>query len=403
MNIIKKKIYYKFIDLQRASYYLEDKPLFRFARKIAEKLKSIDDDEFDNPCRLHLFDEEELNLINEFFKKGTIALVDDCIAKLPTWLWLIIKPEFLNLNELRQIININNIRSKDDLCDYYKSKESVKQYGKEYSSLYSYFITNQDGNNFPIEYRTFPDNKTVLIKNINGIAIKGNFHNHTLYSDGRCSMEELKELARKANREFIGISDHSHYVGGVSSEYLIKQIQEIDVLNQKEGPKILKSIECEILKDGSLDMDNAVLSQLDYVIVACHRDELMIKSESTSRIIKAIENDNSKILAHPFARIYRKKAGLYLDIHKVIDACVKNHVAIEINGDPDRLDLAPEYIRYAVNRGTLFTVDSDTHKEHSFKNINNAIRIAEDYSIPTELVLNVKTMKELKIIFGTMK
>lgn len=146
-------------------------------------------------------------------------------------------------------------------------------------------------------------------------------------------------------------------------------------------------------------MDAYTLSKLDYVIVACHRDEMMSKKDATNRIIKAIENKHSNILAHPLARLYQKKVGLYLDMHKVIDACIANQVAIEINGDPDRLDLSPEYIGYAINNGAMFTIDSDTHTEHSFKNINNAIRIAEDKLIPAEKILNIKPLNELKLFF----
>lgn len=117
-------------------------------------------------------------------------------------------------------------------------------------------------------------------------------------------------------------------------------------------------------------------------------------------MIKAIENKNANILAHPSSRLYQRKVGLYTDIHKVIEACVRNNVAIEINGDPDRLDLAPEYIKYAIECGAMFTVDSDTHNAIGFKNINNALRIAADNSIPTDKILNTKSVKELHTFFN---
>lgn len=397
MNITKKKIYYKFVDLQRASCFLEDESLFCFANKMIEKLNKIEDNEFNNQSCIHLLNEQELTLINEYINTGSIKIINDCISKIPEWLWILIMPEFFNLNELRQIINEYNIRSKIELHDYYRSDESFKRFGKETSLLYAHFVFNQDGCNFPIQYRIFPNEETLLRMDVGGMPIKGNFHNHTIYSDGEYCIEELKELARKYDREYIGVSDHSSFVGGVNVEQLIKQIEEINFLNQQGGPIILKSIECEILRDGSLDMPDEILSDLDYVIVACHRNELMKKAEATNRIIRAVEDEKSNILAHPFSRIYRKKVGLYLDIHKVIDACTRNDVAIEINGDPDRLDLAPEYIQYAVKQNALFTVDSDTHKNQSFKNINNAIKIAEDYSIPIERILNIKDTNDLKL------
>lgn len=401
MNIKRKKLLYKFIDLLRASSFLMDKELINLSKNMVDKIRSISDADFNaSNSRQSVFNSDENCLIDEYCEKGTIKIVDACIARIPLWLWLIVKPIYLDIEELRKDITNNKIKSKEDLCHFYASKASETKYGKDYSSLYLYFVQNQDGSNFPFKYRIFPDENAPNIDNINGYYIQGNFHNHSLYSDGRHSLDELKSLAISANRKYIGISDHSHYVGGVTSEQLVTQAQEIVRINAMGGPILLKSIECEILKDGSLDMDAYMLSKLDYVIVACHRDELMSKREATNRIIKAIENEHSNILAHPLARLYQKKVGLYLDMHKVIDACIANQVAIEINGDPDRLDLPPEYIGYAINHGSMFTIDSDTHTEHSFKNINNAIRIAEDNLIPAEKILNVKPLNELNLFFN---
>lgn len=401
MNIKRKKLLYKFIDLQRASSFLMDKELITLSKKMVDKILSISDADFNTSnSRLSAFNGEEYCLIAEYFEKGTIEIVDACIARLPLWLWLIVKPIYLDIEALRKDITNNKIKTKEDLCHFYASKASENKYGKDYSSLYLYFVQNQDGSNFPLKYRIFHDECTPFVETINECYIQGNFHNHSLYSDGRHSLEELKSFAISANRKYIGISDHSHYVGGVTSEQLIAQAYEINLINTMGGPILLKGIECEILKDGSLDMDASTLSNLDYVIVACHRDELMNKRAATDRIIKAIENEYSNILAHPLARIYQKKVGLYIDMYKVIDACIANQVAIEINGDPNRLDLSPEYIEYAINHGAMFTVDSDTHTKHSFKNINNAVKIAEDFLIPSETILNVKPLNDLKLFFN---
>jgi DNA polymerase (family 10) len=126
----------------------------------------------------------------------------------------------------------------------------------------------------------------------------------------------------------------------------------------------------------------------DYVIVAAHRDTNMIKSDATNRLIKAIENPATNILAHPSSRLYGKNVGLFVDMQRVIDACIYNHVIIEINGDKDRLDLDPKYIDYALNKGAMFSLDSDTHSEAGFYSINNSISISEDYRIPPERIIN---------------
>ena len=227
----------------------------------------------------------------------------------------------------------------------------------------------------------------------------GNFHNHTTFSDGRLSIEAIANLAKLYNRKFIGISDHSSSVGGVDSEKIMRQISIINSLSKDENFTILKSLECKILADGTLDMDYGIFKELDYLIIGAHRNEIMSKKEATRRLIKAIEHPNSNILAHPQSRIYQKKVGLYVDIQMIIDACKENSVVIEINGDPDRLDLSPEHIEYAVKKGIIFSLDSDTHTLNSFKNINNAIKIAEEAHIPPEQILNIQSMPKLKSIF----
>lgn len=196
-------------------------------------------------------------------------------------------------------------------------------------------------------------------------------------------------------RNFIGISDHNKKLNGITEESIDIQHTEIERINKKVNITILKSIECEILKDGSLDFERNELQKFDYVIAAVHRDTNMTKNEATNRLIKAIENDYTTILAHPSSRIYNRNVGLYLDMKKIIDACVDNNVIIEINGDPDRLDLDPSYINYALKRGGLFSVDSDTHSQNGFININNAIHIAYDNNIPSEKIINTWSLQEL--------
>lgn len=399
----KKKLYYKFVDLQRAACYLADEENLLLANKMIRHIQAIKEDRLDKPMCAKLFDKYEFELVNEYLETDTVQSIDNCISKIPSWLWLLIKPEYLDLNDLRQIIDRYGIDSKEALLNFFASREAEARYGKEYASLYYYFVQNQDGSNFQLKYRNFPNESDALRLEVNDATIKGNFHNHSLYSDGQYEICELKQLAKNAGREYIGISDHSCSVGGVDSERLLEQIKGIDALNKYDGPLILKGIECEILNDGSLDMPNDILQQLDYVIVACHRNVVMKKSEATNRIVKAVENYNSNILAHPQSRIFQKKVGLYLDMHKIIDACVGNGVVIEINGNPDRLDLAPEYIQYAMKQNVLFTVDSDTHGKYSFKNINNAIHIAEDHFIDTDHIINTKGISEIKHLFNRHK
>lgn len=399
MNILKKKLYYKFLDLQRLSRFTGEVILCNFANSVLTKIKNISDDKFEIELNKSIFTDKEKVFIDEYIVTGHIQFIEDKIASLPKWVWLLIMPEYIPIEELKFIFNKYQISSKTNLIAYFLSDGAVNRYGEDIANLYCYFVENQDSKNFPLQYRSIPSEQTQLIELYCNEIILGNFHNHTTFSDGRLSIEALANLAKLHNRKFIGISDHSSSVGGVDAEKIINQISIINSLSNDTNFTILKSLECEILADGSLDMDCAIFKELDYLIIGAHRNEIMSKKEATRRLIRAVENPNSNILAHPQSRIYQKKVGLYLDIHMIIDACRENSVVIEINGDPDRLDLSPEHIEYAVKKGIIFSLDSDTHTENSFKNINNAIKIAEAAHIPPEQILNVQPMPKLKSIF----
>ena len=367
MNILKKKLYYKFLDLQRLSRFTGEVGLCDFAISVLNKIKNISDENFDvelYDTKKTIFTDKEKTFIDEYIATGQIQFIEDKIVSLPKWVWLLIMPEYIPIEELKFIFNKYQISSRNKLIDYFQSDAAANRYGEDYANLYCYFVKNQDVKNFPLQYRSIPSKQTQLIE---------------LFC--------------------IGISDHSSSVGGVDSEKIMRQISIINSLSKDENFTILKSLECKILADGTLDMDYGIFKELDYLIIGAHRNEIMSKKEATRRLIKAIENPNSNILAHPQSRIYQKKVGLYVDIQMIIDACKENSVVIEINGDPDRLDLSPEHIEYAVKKGIIFSLDSDTHTLNSFKNINNAIKIAEEAHIPPEQILNIQSMPKLKSIF----
>ncbi len=399
MNILKKKLYYKFLDLQRLSRFTGEVGLCDFAISVLNKIKNISDENFDvelYDTKKTIFTDKEKPFIDEYIATGQIQFIEDKIVSLPKWVWLLIMPEYIPIEELKFIFNKYQISSRNKLIDYFQSDAAANE---DYANLYCYFAENQDAKNFPLQYRSIPSKQTQLIELFCNEIILGNFHNHTTFSDERLSIEAIANLAKLYNRKFIGISDHSSSVGGVDSEKIMRQISIINSLSKDENFTILKSLECEILADGTLDMDYGIFKELDYLIIGAHRNEIMSKKEATRRLIKAIENPNSNILAHPQSRIYQKKVGLYVDIQMIIDACKENSVVIEINGDPDRLDLSPEHIEYAVKKGIIFSLDSDTHTLNSFKNINNAIKIAEEAHIPPEQILNIQSMPKLKSIF----
>lgn len=399
-----KKLYYKYFDLMRVSKFLNDKDLSLRAESVLSIIQSNNNTDLISlsPHDLHNigFDKVTIEEIAEYRKTKEILSIRDYVNRLDKWIRLLILPDFFNLQMISRLFKEEKIGSKEQLTAYFMSKKSEEQFGKDKSELFAYFVQNMDGGLFPHEYRKKYSKNDCVSLNVSGTKIWGNFHNHTPYSDGRCSIKELKDMAKSYDRTYIGISDHTKRVKGVDEDTIIEQHHEIEELNSLDDNfVVLKSLECEILYNGELDISDEYLNKCDYIIAAVHSDTCMTKAEATKRVLKAVDNSYTNILAHPSSRIYQKNIGLFLDMHKIIDACVANNVAIEINGDADRLDLDPRFIMYALNKGAFFTVDSDTHSIEGFRSINNAIRIAEDYHIPPERILNTYNRERLNILF----
>ncbi|MCK9185890.1 DNA polymerase/3'-5' exonuclease PolX [Candidatus Gracilibacteria bacterium] len=226
-----------------------------------------------------------------------------------------------------------------------------------------YIIPELRNNNGEIEYglknKKFPE--FIELKDI-----KGDLHSHTTYSDGDASLLEMTKAFIAKGYEYFAVTDHSSVmaiVNGMSTKDIQRQWKEIDELNKKfKGKiKILKGCEVDILKDGSLDFNDDVLKQLDIVVISAHMYGTLSFEEQTERLITAIENPYAKILGHPTGRLINKRAPMEFDMERVIEACVKNHVAIEINSSPLRLDLPDKFIKIAKDKGAKFVIDTDSH------------------------------------------
>ncbi|MBL7816089.1 MAG: DNA polymerase/3'-5' exonuclease PolX [Saprospiraceae bacterium] len=226
--------------------------------------------------------------------------------------------------------------------------------------------------------------------------IKGVIHTHTTWSDGLHSTREMAETAQRLGYQYIGISDHSKaafYANGLKEDRIEAQWQEIDQLNSEFfNFKILKSIECDILNDGSLDYGDDILRGFDFVIASVHTNLKMNEEKATARLIKAIENPFTHILGHPTGRLLLSREGYPIDHRKVIDACAANHVAIELNANPYRLDLDWTWIPYARERGVLISINPDAHSTTGISDIRYGVLTARKGGLDTEGCLNARTL-----------
>jgi DNA polymerase (family X) len=195
--------------------------------------------------------------------------------------------------------------------------------------------------------------------------IKGIIHAHSNWSDGSHTIEEMAIAIRNKGMEYLVISDHSKtafYANGLSEERIRDQHLYIDELNAKLAPfKIFKSIESDILNDGNLDYSNDVLATFDLVIASVHSNLKMTEEKAMMRLLNAIENPYTTILGHMTGRLLLSRPGYPVDYKKIIDACAANHVTIELNAHPSRLDIDWRQINYAIEKNVLISIDPDAH------------------------------------------
>lgn len=196
--------------------------------------------------------------------------------------------------------------------------------------------------------------------------LKGCLHNHSTWSDGLNSLKEMALACRDAGYNYLGICDHSKsafYANGLSDGRVLQQHEEIDKLNKELAPFIIfKGIESDILHDGSLDYPEGILKKFDFIVASVHSGLKMTKEKATERLLKAIANPYTTILGHPTSRLLLAREGYPLDHEAVIDACAKHNVIIELNANPYRLDMDWRWIRYALSKNVMISVNPDAHQ-----------------------------------------
>lgn len=234
--------------------------------------------------------------------------------------------------------------------------------------------------------------------------LKGTLHNHSTYSDGVHSLEQMAIYCKdELGLGYLGICDHSKtavYAGGLSIERVQEQWMEIEQLNRKLAPfRIFKGIESDILSDGSLDYPDEILAKFDFVVASIHGNLRMDEEKATQRLITAIENPYTTILGHPTGRLLLSRPGYPIDYKKVIDACAANQVVIEINANPLRLDLDWRWQRYALEKEVLLSINPDAHRIEGLTDMQYGVYIARKGGLSAERCLNAFSREEIERYF----
>lgn len=228
--------------------------------------------------------------------------------------------------------------------------------------------------------------------------IRGELHAHSTWSDGRHTIRQMVEAAQARGYEYHVISDHSKALamaGGLDAKRLREQAKEIaEVQNDFPGIKILRGIECDIMRDGTLDLDDDILHELDIVIASVHSKFNMDEAAQTERMIKALSHPAVDIVAHPTGRVLGVRPGYAVDVPALIEAARETGTAMEINCS-ERLDLSDEYAFIARERGVLLSIDTDAHSTRMLDNLSFGITTARRAWCKKQHILNAKSKDEL--------
>ncbi len=237
--------------------------------------------------------------------------------------------------------------------------------------------------------------------------LKGSLHNHSTWSDGIHSLEEMANYCAELGYQYLGICDHSKsafYANGLSEERVNAQHREIEKLNAKnQNFYIFKGIESDILNDGSLDYADDVLKSFDFIVASVHSNLKMDEEKANKRLLKAIENPYTTMLGHPTGRLLLARKGYPINHALIIDACAANKVAIEINANPLRLDLDWRWIDYALNKGVFLSINPDAHKKEGYHDMKYGVMVAQKGSLSKEFCLNSFDKEQLANYFNSKK
>lgn len=232
--------------------------------------------------------------------------------------------------------------------------------------------------------------------------LEGDLHVHTDASDGRETLERMVEAARGQRLGYLAITDHAQHLGivhGLDAERLARQADAIDALNERlDGIVILKGAEVDILEDGRLALPDAVLARLDVVVIAIHGHFDKPEAQQTARVLRALERPYVNILAHPSGRLLGERAPCALDFERIIIAARERGCCLEVNGQPNRLDLDDVHVKAARDAGVLLSLASDAHSAEQFAGLDGAVLQARRGWARRQDVLNARPLEELRAL-----
>ncbi|MBS4191532.1 DNA polymerase/3'-5' exonuclease PolX [Bacillus sp. FJAT-49705] len=243
------------------------------------------------------------------------------------------------------------------------------------------------------------DEYTTDMELISLADIKGDLHMHTSWSDGAFSIEEMIEACRERGYKYLAITDHSQYLkvaNGLTAERLRQQKVEIKRLNERYNDiTILSGVEMDILPDGTLDYDDELLAEMDIVIASIHSSFTQPKEKIMERLKTALNNPHVDIIAHPTGRLIGRRDGYEVDMDMLIELAKETNTVLELNANPNRLDLAPQYIRQAQDAGVKIVINTDAHKIDTLSHMSIGVSTARKGWIKKSTVLNAFNTDEL--------
>ena len=237
--------------------------------------------------------------------------------------------------------------------------------------------------------------------------IKGDLHMHTTWSDGAQSLEEMASHVRAMGYAYMAITDHSKYLrvaNGLDESRLRKQREEIAALNEKWTDfHIFAGVEMDILPDGSLDFSDAFLREMDYVIGAIHSSFNQSQEKIMKRLYSALENPYVSLIAHPTGRLIGRRAGYNVNVEKLIEKAKETNTALEINANPNRIDLSADWVRKAQETGVTIAINTDAHSYQMLDHMAYGVGVARRGWLEKDTVMNTWSKKKLMDYFNRNK